>query len=100
MAIRIIRNDVIKGLKSKIKELNPLPTYVSCAGHSLELVGSAGHIAVLMVSSFLLNNRFKIYISLLQADERFLFSKLKNDPFLLKILPKSPWIARAESRRL
>ncbi|KAL4143314.1 hypothetical protein QTP88_005660 [Uroleucon formosanum] len=30
-----------KGLQNRIKELNPLAHYVPCAGHSLQLVGSA-----------------------------------------------------------
>jgi len=36
-----IMSGCYKGLQNRIKELNPLAHYVPCAGHSLQLVGSA-----------------------------------------------------------
>lgn len=43
--------------KSRVKQLNPLTTYVVCAGHSLKLVGSP---VMIQLASFVLNNSFEI----------------------------------------
>lgn len=88
-----------KGLQSRIKQLNPLATFVPCAGHSLQLVGAAAAEASDLSSAFfqLVQQLYNFFTPTHRWN--ILKSKLKPDCQVLKSLSKTRWSARSDASK-
>jgi hypothetical protein len=73
------------GLQTRIKQFNPLATFVPCAGHSLQLVGSvAAESSDESIAFFALEQQLcTIFFHLPLADEKFYYQNLKQTPLCL-----------------
>jgi hypothetical protein len=90
------------GLQTRIKQLNPLATFVPCAGHSLQLVGSvAAESSDESIAFFGIRTTAIHFFSSCTRRWEILLSKFKTDSAspVLKTLSKPRLSARADASK-
>lgn len=87
------------GLQARIKEVNPLATFVPCSAHSLNLVGECAVDCCRNASEFfnLLQNIYKFFSSSTHRWEILQNNLTKTDNVSLKKLSDTRWSARSDA---
>jgi len=89
-----------KGLQNRIKELNQLAHYVPCAGHSLQLVGSAAaESSQNSIEFFILEQQLYNFFHSSTKRWKILLSHYDKDTLTIKTLSKTRWSARADASK-
>ncbi|XP_065678182.1 52 kDa repressor of the inhibitor of the protein kinase-like [Hydra vulgaris] len=87
-----------KGIQTKILEKNNLAKFLPCAGHSLNLVGSAG--AGICINSVNFFGIIELIYNFFSASKKRWSVLEKNSKYSVKNLSKTRWTARADSVRV
>lgn len=89
---------VYNGLQAKIKQLNPLADYVSCAAHSLNLVGECAAVCSKEGSNFFSFMKMYAFFSTSTHRWKLLLNVFSSsDNVSVKRLSDTRWSARSEA---